>query len=155
MNLKLKAINLQWVKWLGLNMVFCQKSWNGVQRDWNGAQVSRNGKRKRSSCRSCLLWVSEWVLLRYELLLSRTSQELQARRTICFVISIKKPQTWLRGRCVKCCQMPRSRRRWEVGRGGGYSGVFMHTRALANANSLQNGSQGDFGPREGGALKTY
>lgn len=48
-------------------------------------------KEERSSCRSCLSSGLVNDSHYAEFLLSRTSQELEAPRTICFVISKKKP----------------------------------------------------------------
>ena len=85
---------------------------------------------ERSSCRSCLSsgLVNESHYA--DLLLSRTSQELQAPRTICFVISIRKPlkRSEAGGLSVVRCSEPGQG--CEAGaRGGEDPGVFAHTRA--------------------------
>lgn len=83
-------------------------------------------KEERLSCRSCLSFTLVNDSHYTEFLLSRTSQELQAPKTICFVISKKEASQRLRGRDFKCCQMERERReRMEKagaeGLGGGVS----------------------------------
>ena len=111
-------------------------------------------KEERSSCRSCL---SSGLVNEYhyaELLLSRTSQELQAPRTICFVISVKKPLKRSKASVLSVvrCSEQRDEKR---GRGEGrYSGVFMHTRAGQLQQSPKRKSRWLPQPREGGAFET-
>lgn len=111
--------------------VFCQKSWSRVHTE--SEMVSRfqeTVKEERSGCQSCLSsgWGNESHYT--EFLLSRTSQELQAPRTICFVISKNEASQALRGRCVSVV-------RWGDGWGGGGSGggFLFGSGAHAQVNS--------------------
>lgn len=75
-------------------------------------------KEERSSCPSCL---SSGLVNKYhyaELLLSRTSQELQAPRTICFVISIKKPLKRSEAGVLSVVRCSEQREGWEEGAWG-------------------------------------